>query len=106
MPKEKPIIPYGIPNPVGPAIFQGVRNKSRIGGNLPKERYPLVCQPAFAHNPNEVPMGTGDYKRLLEVLKPVHQQDPDPYQQRLENLKEESKKGPFINHVVSKGVQK
>jgi hypothetical protein len=34
MPKEKPIIPYGIPNPIGPAIIPGTRNKARIGGEI------------------------------------------------------------------------
>ena len=36
MPKEQPITPktlgYRIPNCIGPAIFEGVRDKSRIGG--------------------------------------------------------------------------
>ena len=37
MPLEKPIIPTGMPNPIGPAVFEGVRNKSRIGGNNKQE---------------------------------------------------------------------
>jgi hypothetical protein len=32
MPVEKPIIPSGIPNPIGPAIFPGIRNNARKGG--------------------------------------------------------------------------
>ena len=44
MPLEKPIIPTGMPNPVGPAIFQGIRNKSRIGGKGPSFS---VCKALF-----------------------------------------------------------
>ena len=36
MPKEQPMTPktlgYRIPNCIGPAIFEGIRNTSRIGG--------------------------------------------------------------------------
>lgn len=91
MPREKPIIPYGIPNPIGPAVFEGVRNKSRIGGQLPKEKYPLICGPAIAFNKNESVMGTKDFQRLAQIVRPITNEDPDPYQQRLERLREESK---------------
>ena len=44
MPSERPIIPKGMPNPIGPAIFEGVRNSKRIGGELPVYKYPLVSK--------------------------------------------------------------
>lgn len=91
MPKEKAIIPYGIPNPIGPAVFEGVRNKSRIGGELPKDKYPLICGQAIAFNKNESVMGTRDFQRLSQIVRPIKDEDPDPYQQRLDRLREESR---------------
>ena len=35
-------------------------------------------------------MGTLDYNRLLEVLKPVSQRDPDPATERLEKMRQDS----------------
>ena len=45
MPTERPIIPMGMPNPIGPAVFEGTRNLRRIGGELPVYKYPLVSKP-------------------------------------------------------------
>ena len=45
MPTERPIIPKGMPNPIGPAVFEGTRNLRRIGGELPVYKYPLVSKP-------------------------------------------------------------
>ena len=36
-------------------------------------------------------MGKSDYSRLLEIVKPVTEEEPDLYQQRLNRLREESK---------------
>ena len=91
MPKEKPIIPSGIPNPVGPAVFPGVRNVSRIGGNVPVEKYPLVCHPARPYQKVDTSITTQDFKRLQEIVKPIGLEEPDPYQERLNRLREESK---------------
>ena len=35
-------------------------------------------------------MGTYDYQRLLEIIKPVHEEEPDPFKQRLEKMKKDS----------------
>ena len=52
MPAEKPIIPKGMPNPVGLAVIEGIRNPRRIGGELPVDKYPLVANipTHFSHN--------------------------------------------------------
>ena len=47
MPLETAIIPTGIPNPIGPAVFQGVQNRSRIGGEL---RYFLLRKKYYTYN--------------------------------------------------------
>ena len=44
MPTERPIIPKGMPNPIGPAVIEGTRNLRRIGGELPVYKYPLVSK--------------------------------------------------------------
>ena len=44
MPTERPIIPKGMPNPIGPAVFEGTKNARRIGGELPVYKYPLVSK--------------------------------------------------------------
>ena len=44
MPTERPIIPKGMPNPIGPAVIEGTRNPRRIGGELPVYKYPLVSK--------------------------------------------------------------
>ena len=44
MPTERPIIPKGMPNPIGPAVFEGTRNLRRIGGELPVYKYSLVSK--------------------------------------------------------------
>ena len=44
MPTERPIIPKGMPNPIGRAVFEGTKNPRRIGGELPVYKYPLVSK--------------------------------------------------------------
>ena len=83
MPKEKPIIPSGIPNPVGPAVFAGVRNPSRIGGQVPNDKYPLVCHPARPFQKVDTAITTQDFQRLQEIVKPIGVEEPDPYKERL-----------------------
>ena len=47
MPKEQPITPktlgYRIPNCIGPAIFEGVRDKNRIGGKVSQTKWPFIA---------------------------------------------------------------
>ena len=83
MPKEKPIIPSGIPNPVGPAVFPGVRNASRIGGQVPEDKYPLICHPARPYQKVDTAITSQDFKRLQEIVRPIGIEEPDPYKERL-----------------------
>ena len=52
MPAEKPIIPQGMPNPVGAAVTGGIQNLRRIGGELPIDKYPLVSKNPKHFSPN------------------------------------------------------
>ena len=53
MPKEQPMTPktlgYRIPNCIGPAIFEGIRNTSRIGGKFYVHK--LLCNCIYTDMP-------------------------------------------------------
>ena len=66
---EKPIIPHGMPNPIGPPVIEGIRNLTRKGGELPRERYPLVSRvpPHFsASRARQVTLG--EWQNLHDIL--------------------------------------
>ena len=60
MPSERPIIPKGMPNPIGPAVIEGVRNVRRIGGELPIDKYPLVSKTTKHFSPNTKLVSTNE----------------------------------------------
>lgn len=69
MPKEKPIIPQGMPNPIGPPVIEGVRNKARRGGEMPMERYPLVSRiPPCSSGQRARQVTLGEWQNLHDIL--------------------------------------
>ena len=66
MPTERPIIPKGMPNPIGPAVFKGIRNVRRIGGDLPIDKYPLVSKAANGFSTSTKLVST---KEACSILK-------------------------------------
>ena len=71
MPTERPIIPKGMPNPIGPAVFEGTRNQRRIGGELPIYKYPLVSKPPKQLSQKMKLVGTEQVCHLFQGLYAV-----------------------------------
>ena len=90
MPKEKPIIPYGIPNPIGPAVFPGLRNHKRKGGELPEMKYPLVCRGAIPFESRDTVMSLSEWKRLNDIITKADETKDQETKERLEKLRQQS----------------
>ena len=58
-------------------------------GELPSQRYPLVCPSAMSYNNSASFMSQKQFERLRNITKPICP-EPDPCKERLERLREKS----------------
>lgn len=63
---------------------------SSLAGEVPIERYPLVCPKAMPFSTNGTIISSESFKRLGEVTKPIEANEPDPLKERMEKLKSQS----------------
>ena len=58
-------------------------------GEVPIERYPLVCPPSIGYDRNATFMSKNEFQRLAAITKPICP-EPDPQKERLERLRGQS----------------
>jgi hypothetical protein len=61
-----------------------------LKGEVPKERYPLVCHRSLPYQSQETPLNMRDWNRLKEIIAPVSDLKEDAAKERLEKLKQQS----------------
>ena len=61
----------------------------KLSGELPSQRYPLVCPASIPYNKNASFMNQMDFGRLKSICQPMGA-EPDPAKERLQRLKEKS----------------
>ena len=72
MPREKPIIPHGMPNPIGKPVIEGVRTLTRIGGEQPTTYLRVIklqqfslCQVGIPYTYDNLDYPGGSFGKIL-----------------------------------------